>query len=244
MSEFIKPKRVEVDISGVVNDLFGTKLIKDLHDNEAVCPVCHGTGLRIEKNPYGLSEDPDRAIRFPYMHQSISFCQNCYNGIVRYCPDCGKQLPRGHMKCTCDAEIQRQQEAERKKEADELAAAIKHGASALGDQFLMCYSPFFSSNEGFFSDWDEFFDDWREEHDESDIRPEYVWGTTKQEMSFDAYDIVSSACEDMYEDAIDDIGSDAIAEMQDSLNKWVSKYGRATYYATHKHAVKIPWDQY
>ena len=57
------------------------------------------------------------------------------------------------------------------------------------------YDYFISGSDMVFSD--EFFDDWREEHDESDIRPEYVWGTTKQEMSFDAYDIVSSACEDI-----------------------------------------------
>lgn len=104
MPGFVKPTRKVVNIEDAFGELIGKKLIKDLHDNEEICPVCHGTGLRIEDNPYGLSDDPDkRAGQFPYKHQSIQFCPNCYNGVVRFCPDCGKQIPRYRTLCDCDA---------------------------------------------------------------------------------------------------------------------------------------------
>ena len=110
MPGFVKPTRKVVNIEDAFGELIGKKLIKDLHDNEEICPVCHGTGLRIEDNPYGLSDDPDkRAGQFPYNHQSIRFCPNCYNGVVRFCPDCGKQIPRYRTLCDCDAVVQRRQ---------------------------------------------------------------------------------------------------------------------------------------
>ena len=126
MPGFVKPTRKVVNIEDAFGELIGKKLIKDLHDNEEICPVCHGTGLRIEDNPYGLSDDPDkRAGQFPYKHQSIRFCPNCYNGVVRFCPDCGKQIPRCRTLCDCDAVVQhRQQEENRKEKAPLHEAAV------------------------------------------------------------------------------------------------------------------------
>lgn len=49
--------------------------------------------------------------------------------------------------------------------------------------------------------------------------------------------------EDMYEDAYDDIGADAVAEMQRYLNEWKEKYGRTSYLLTTKHAIRIPWEE-
>ena len=53
----------------------------------------------------------------------------------------------------------------------------------------------------------------------------------------------SNACEDMYEDAYDAIGADAVAEMQRYLNEWKEKYGRTSYLLTTKHAIRIPWEE-
>lgn len=52
MPGFVKPTRKVVNIEDAFGELIGKKLIKDLHDNEEICPVCHGIGLRIEDNPY------------------------------------------------------------------------------------------------------------------------------------------------------------------------------------------------
>lgn len=143
MPGFVKPTRKVVNIEDAFRELIGKKLIKDLHDNEEICPVCHGTGLRIEDNPYGLSDDPDkRAGQFPYKHQSIRFCPNCYNGVVRFCPDCGKQIPRCRTLCDCDAVVQRRQQEENRKEKERLEKAEKHEPNALGSLFTMAQSDF------------------------------------------------------------------------------------------------------
>lgn len=244
MPGFVKPTRKVVNIEDAFGELIGKKLIKDLHDNEEICPVCHGTGLRIEDNPYGLSDDPDkRAGQFPYKHQSIQFCPNCYNGVVRFCPDCGKQIPRYRTLCDCDAVVQRRQQEENRKEKERLEKAEKHEPNALGSLFTMAQSDFYSHNEGYFSCWENFFDSWNEDREEFTEKPLYVWGTEEVEMSFDASSIVSNACEDMYEDAYDDIGADAVAEMQRYLNEWKEKYGRTSYLLTTKHAIRIPWEE-
>lgn len=150
MPGFVKPTRKVVNIEDAFGELIGKKLIKDLHDNEEICPVCHGTGLRIEDNPYGLSDDPDkRAGQFPYKHQSIRFCPNCYNGVVRFCPDCGKQIPRCRTLCDCDAVVQRRQQEENRKEKERLEKAEKHEPDALGSLFTMVQSDFYPHNEGY-----------------------------------------------------------------------------------------------
>ena len=46
MPEFVKPTRKVVKIEDTFGELIGKTLVKDLHDNEEICPICHGTGLR------------------------------------------------------------------------------------------------------------------------------------------------------------------------------------------------------
>lgn len=41
----------------------------------------------------------------------------------------------------------------------------------------------------------------------------------------------------------DDIGADAVAEMQRYLDEWKKKYGRTSYLLTTKHAIRIPWEE-
>lgn len=242
MSEFVKPIRRTVSVRDAFAHLLDQELVKDLHDNEDICPVCKGTGVRIEPNRYGLSDDPQKHPMFPYEHQSLSFCHNCYNGIVRYCPDCGKQLQRGYLRCDCEAEQKRKREAERQKEIEALERAKKHEPSALGTTFQFCYGSL--DNDGFFSEWEEFFEAWDEHSEEGQERPVYVFGTYEINMGFDAADIVSSACEELYEDAYDDISADSIKEMQSFLDQWVKTNGRTAYAEDRKHAVRIPWENY
>lgn len=240
MADFVKPIRKTVEIKDAFAELLGKTLIKDLHDNEDICPICHGTGLCIRDNPYGLSNDPEKKFnQFPYKHQSITSCPNCYNGVVRYCPDCGKQLSRMRTICDCEAAQQRRQQEEDRKEQELFDKAEKHEPNALGDKFLMAQSDFYPYNDGYFVSWDDFFDNL-----DADIaeRPIYVWGTSEIELSLDATDIVSTACEDMYDDAYSDIGDAAVKEMQDFLDAWKEKYGARSYSVTTKHAIRIPWE--
>ncbi len=252
MSEFVKPVRQKVDVSEGFAELLGKKLLKDLHDDEAICPKCHGVGMRLIDNPYGLSNDPDRRIgsgMFPYKHQSITHCDNCYNGVVHICPDCGKQLPRGSLKCDCEAVQRREREKKREKYHQTLAAAQKHDPEALGTTFKMCYSDWLTHhNEGYFNDWEEFFENWEcleLDGNAPTERPEYVWGTTAMSLPLDADSILETATEDMYEGAMSDIGDTGIKALQDALDAWKAEYGCGdTYYSDMKHAVRIPWERY
>lgn len=245
MSDFVKPVRVTVSVRDAFRALLDCNIVKDLHDNEEICPVCGGTGMRIEDNVYGLTEDPDKTVgRFPYKHQSISFCQNCYNGVVRRCQYCGKQLPRGRLVCDCDYYVHKREQERDKKERDAMADAEKHPSSALGTTFRMAQSDFYPHNDGYFSEWEEFFDAWNEENEEITNRPKYVWGTDETEMQMDAADIVERATEDMYDDAMSDIGDAPVKELQQYLDGWIAEYGVKSYCETNKHAIEIPWKEY
>lgn len=101
--------------------VFNAKLKKDLTDDERICPVCHGTGLEIVDNEYGIKGDSS-TIRFPYKHQSLSSCRNCYNGVVKVCEFCGEELNRSHYDCSCDAYVASERA---KKETTEIRKGTK-----------------------------------------------------------------------------------------------------------------------
>lgn len=245
MSEFVKPKTVFVSDAEYIQNLVNVNLKKDLHDNEEICQHCHGTGMVIVNNPYGLSDDPDKTKgHFPYHHQSISFCQNCYNGIVHRCNLCGKIIKRGFTVCDCDAqkEITRHKiEKKLKEEFDNASIAPKE----IVDAMECFFSESFSQNEGYFFDWAEFFEDWFENHDSDDVKPIYVWITEPVEMSVDVQNIIENATNDLYEDASEDITSEARKELQDFVDGWCKRCGvRTTYYESHKYKARIPWEDY
>lgn len=246
MSEFVKPKTVFVSDPEYIQNLVNANLRKDLHDNEEVCPHCHGTGLVISDNPYGLSDDPDKTIGvFPYEHQAISFCPHCFNGIVYRCEHCGQIIKKGYQRHDCNK--QREIDfAELDKKCSEQLDKAEIAPPEVLEQSYFFYSDDYGNDDGYFSDWDEFFDYWHENGETiGDERPEFVWATYPVEMHIDARDIVSNATEELYEDAYDDVDSKQLKELQDFLDKWCKDCGvRTTYYASSKYKVRIPWVNY
>lgn len=244
MSEFKKPTRVQISINKAFKELLNRNLVKDLHDNEEICPICGGTGLEIINNPYGLSDDPNKiAGVFPYKHMSITFCRNCYNGVVRICPDCGQQIPRGFLECSCEAARQKREEKKLEIYLEKLHNAEHHSPSVLGAEFKCAYSDDYDKNEGYFFNWEDFFDYWNNNHTSTDERPEYVWGTQEIHMRLNANDVIDKACEDLYEEAEYDISDNAREEMQTYFNKWLSKNGLTAYTYDDSHAIRIPWEE-
>lgn len=200
------------------------------------------TGMIIVDNNYGLTDDPDKTIgRFPYKHQSISFCQHCYNGIVRRCQYCGEILPRARLKCNCDTQRDIDSKERITKEAKELREAPIATEEILKSSEYF-YSDRFGYNEGYFNDWDEFFDYWFDNYEEDDEKPEFVWTTVPLNMSMDAGSIVENATEDLYEDAYSDISDSKINELQDYLDEWCKNCGVGTTYYQGKYKVRIPWE--
>ena len=242
----IKPKTETVSAPEYIQDLINVNLKKDLYDNEEICSYCHGTGLIIRDNEYGLRSDPNKSYTnlFPYKHQALSFCQHCYNGIVNRCKLCGEIMPRGMLVHNCEQQ-ETINEEKRKQELKELMDNAPVAPKEVEDSCECFYSEYYSWNEGYFTDWDEFFDDWHENHNEEDDKPEYVWTTERVDMHIDADDIIANATENLYEDAMDDISEEKCKELQNMLDKWCDTCGvRETYVKSNKYKVKIPWENY
>lgn len=245
MEEFIKPIEVILDTSEIINSIFDGRLVKHLHDNEAICPVCGGTGIIVENNIYGLKNDPNKSKHFPYKHQSISFCKNCYNGVIRVCKYCGENATRTYHQC--DIIKAEKREKERLKELENFSKAKEYNHDALGTTFGMCYSKAYGYNEGYFNSWEDFFEYiYSEELDDTEnkeSRPTYVWGTEKVEMKIDAYSIVESATEDLYDEAMSSISSSDINTLQSILDDWCYGCGvGSTYIEDNRYKVRVPWE--
>lgn len=61
--------------------------------------------------------------------------------------------------------------------------------------------------------------------------PKYVWGTYKEKIRIDAYNIAEDACEELHEDAYDSIDTESLEELQSFLDQWCEKQtGTTTYF--------------
>ena len=121
-------RREEVNLHEAIQKSFPKILIKDLTEHERICPVCNGLGMRIEDNIYGIEGDNSevgRKYHFPYKHQSLSFCQSCYNGVQRLCPYCGEPYKnQGYMHCDCEGQKKADEEERIKKWNEKVANAV------------------------------------------------------------------------------------------------------------------------
>ena len=245
MNEFVKPKTENVKATDYILKLVNANLRKDLHDNEEICQHCQGTGMVVVNNRYGLSDDPDKSHGyFPYNHQAISFCPHCYNGVVHRCQLCGNLIKRSRTKCNCDAQKELDQQEENRK-AKEILDNAPIAPKEVEETMECFFSEYYGYNEGYFFDWDEFFEYWFDTYRPDDVKPEFVWITEPVEMSIDISNIIESATDDLYEDAADDITSEARKELQDFIDGWCKRCGvGTTYYESHKYKVRIPWEQY
>ncbi len=243
-NEFIKPTSVIVTAKEYIEKLISANLRKDLHDNEEICPYCFGTGMTIEDNPYGLSDDPDRSHGFlPYKHQAISFCQHCYNGVVNRCKLCGEILPKGHLKHNCE----KQRELDAVEQAKKSAEMLNNAPIATDAELAQPHGFYFEGypqNDGYFFDWEDFFEYWFDDQEHDTERPEFVWLAIGEPFRIDAQDVIDSATEDLYEDASERISDESVKDLQTFLDEWCRDSGVGCTYYKSKFKVKIPWDSY
>jgi hypothetical protein len=231
------------EVKDYIETIIGSGLEKDLHETEftteEVCERCHGTGIVLTDNPFGLSEEKT-SVRFPYRHQSFTFCPDCFNGVRKRCKLCGELVPRGQLTHNC----KQMKEIEKKKKEDEEKKRVDalpwtEVKEELGN--INYYSEFFPYNEGYFMDFDEFFDAIDEEEIEG--RPEYCFGVTEIPFTIDAESVVENACDDSYEDAYDHVGN--IRGLQKSIDEWIEKNGPGSTFVYNKNVkVRIPWERY
>lgn len=239
-------KHTSINVLEEIKNILPETLEKDLQDNEEICPVCHGLGVVVDNNIYGIKGDTSEAAKksmFPYNHQAIKFCPNCYNGVISLCKYCGKQIPRGYIdKCDCEQYKAKEEEEKRIKYQEQISRAEEVNIKDI-DPEMWLYD---EQADDYFSDIDSFIDAYRDfdeyESDEEIINnlPEVLWLTDPVDISMDADSIVESACEELHEDAYDNISSEDIKELQNMLDVWCEKQtGTRTVYQNYKKYVRV-----
>lgn len=232
--------REEVNLYEAIQKSFPKILIKDLTEHERICPVCNGLGMRIADNIYGIEGDNSevgRKYHFPYKHQSLSFCQSCYNGVQRLCPYCGEPYKnQAYLHCGCEGQKKVDEEERIKKRNEKVANAVSVDEKDV-DTMLYC-----EEFDEYYETVDDFFDDYACNHEEDDDRPVRLWVTSVEKISVDATNVIENACSDLHEDAYErcDEGS-----LQKLLDDWCKEQiGTTTYYPCYKQYVEIDWSKY
>lgn len=235
-------------ISINLTKMFSGTLEKDLMENEAICPVCNGTGVVKRNNVYGIENDTSEIAKkkhFPYNHQSLSLCSNCYNGVVRICKFCGKQINREYInKCDCEQYKKNEENKKRIKYQEIINNAEKISWDSASeyvydeksnkfflneDEFADYYWDLYQEGKHYYKNFDEYF--------ENEI-PKVLWNCEKTKIKIDAENIVEYACEDLHDDAYNNV--DGINELQDYLDAWCDKQlGTTTYYPYYKEYIEI-----
>lgn len=239
-------RHISIDISEEIKNILSETLEKDLQDHEEICHVCHGLGVVIDNNIYGIKGDTSEAAKksiFPYNHQAIKSCPNCYNGVIRLCQYCGKQIPKGYIdKCDCKQYKAKKDEEKRIKYQEMVSKAEEVDIKDI-DHEMWFYD---EQTDDYFSDIDYFVDAYKDsdeyESDEEMINnlPEVLWLTDPVDISMDADSIIESACEELHEDAYENISDKDIKELQNILDKWCEKQtGTKTVYPNYKKYVRV-----
>ena len=64
-------KHISLNVSEEIKRILPDTLEKDLQDNEIICPVCHGLGVALRNNIYGIKGDTSEAARNQCFHITI-----------------------------------------------------------------------------------------------------------------------------------------------------------------------------
>ena len=240
MSDFKKPTTEFVNAPSYIRELVNSALRKDLHDNEEICSHCHGTGMEIGNNIYGLSDDPDRiAGRFPYQHQALTFCKHCYNGVVLRCKLCGEIMPRGCLKHDCQKQKDINQIEWDFKRSERLHKATKLTPEKYEERYPnhMVYH-----NDNYYSDVYDLLESlWASNEYSEEGLPEFCLGTLKETMRLDAENIITQAQDDV---GIEDYEFDpkGVQGLSAFLASWNTQYGRDYYFPNEDVVILIPED--
>jgi len=202
------------------------ELKKDLQEDEVICEHCHGTGLEIADNVYGIRGDTTHVgVHFPYKHQSLSFCRYCNNGVLYKCPSCGKVRSKKDCECPCQ-QSEKKREEEWKQKLDERWEKAEK---------IPIWKAWEDCDCLYVDDIDQYFFD---EGELADLIEDYelenprIYGTTKVGIEIDASSVIESACDGLHEDAMERCNSQ---ELQKILDEWSKKQdGATTYYPNYK----------
>lgn len=238
-------RHISIDVSEEIKNILPDTLEKDLQDDEEICPVCHGLGVVLDNNIYGIKGDTSDTAKksmFPYNHQAIKFCPNCYNGVIRLCKYCGKQIQKGRLKCNCEQQKAIDEEEGKIKYQETIAKAKEIVVENLPEDTWL----YDEQTDDYFSDIDYFVDAYKNNEDfetEEQILenlPPVLWVCKSVDIEMDAYSIIESACDDLHEEAMDNISGEDKEELQKLLDEWCKKQtGTTTVYPCYKEYVRV-----
>lgn len=239
-------KHISINVSKEIRSILPETLEKDLCDNEDICPVCNGLGVVLDNNVYGIKGDTSEAAKksmFPYNHQAIKCCSNCYNGVIHLCQYCGKQIQRGYIdKCDCEQYKAKEEEEKRMKYQEQISKAEEVNIKDI-DSEMWFYD---EQTDDYFYDVDSFVDAYKDsdeyESDEEMMNnlPEVLWLTDPVDITMDADSIIESSCEELHENASENISGKDRKELQDILDEWCKKQtGTRTVYPNYKKYVRV-----
>lgn len=227
-------KKILINTREAMSKVLPEIIKKDLQDNERICPACHGLGMVFTHRPYGIKGDTSPAAKanmFPYTHDTLTFCPDCYNGVQKLCEYCGEPLPRTRAACTCDGYL-----AEKANEAiksyEKLVAKAAEIKESEVHTMLYC-----EENQSYYDSSEGFIEEWEDSHDITESVPEILWVTAEAGLSFDAANILESACEELHEDAIEACN---ITELQKILNEYAARQqGTKSYYPCYEQYITV-----
>jgi len=230
-------KKVEINLQKELEKILPQVLKKDLQYNEIICTTCNGLGLTTHSNIYGIQGDRDPEVigkSFPYGHQSLGFCPDCFNGVQRTCVYCGKVVQKGYInKCDCDG-YKKEEDDKRIVKWNETLSNAKEVNEKDVDTMLYC-----EELGKFYANVDEFLeseDNWM--YDDDITR---LWVAYAISLDIDASNVLENATQDLHEDCYDNLN---IGELQSLLDVYVKKYksSTATYYPDYKEYVVIDYN--
>ena len=237
---------ISLNVAEEIKKILPATLEKDLQDNEEICPVCHGLGILKQDYRFGVKEDDtEKAFKLNwYDNEYLTFCPNCYFGVIKTCKYCGKPLPKHTNRCSCEGYREQENKEKRIKYQEVINKAkeieLKDASEYIYDE----------ESEQYFSDEISFVDYWWELYKEEShycsnfdeyfekYVPKVLWNCEEIKISMDADSIIENACEELHEDARDNISDEK--ELQEFLDKWCKKQtGTTTYYPCYKEYVRV-----
>ena len=237
-------QHISINVAEKIKNILPETLEKDLTDNEKICPVCQGFGIIKRDFPFGVKNNSGSDW---YNNEYFALCPNCYFGVVKLCEFCERPLSKNTRRCDCDEYKKHETEKIKKNNQKMINRAIevepKDVSTYLYDEETGRYyaevEDFVDELQEEWIDGDAAFWDSFDDYFENTI-PKVLWVTEYMQMSMDATTIVEEACEELHEDALDNVGSEDINELQKYLNEWCKKQsGTGTYYPCYREYIRV-----
>ena len=235
-------KHISLSVSEEIKHILPNTLEKDLRENEEICSVCHGLGIVKRNQPYGIKEDEKSSKVNWYDNEYFVWCPNCYFGVIKKCVYCGKILPKGRTKCDCEKQRENDEKERIIKYQETISKATEVDLKDFGSDTWL----YDEQTDDYFSDVDCFVDSYKDNEEFTDGKemlenlPEVLWLCDNVDISIDADSIIENACEELHEEAEENIFRQDREELQEFLDNWCKKQtGTTTLYPNYKKYVRV-----